>query len=201
MKKASPLCAKPNGSVSIAHMKARVARKLLAVVVASAGLLIAAPAPALAESPLDVCDVFPYSQSYKTDEGFFRAPAWTFGRDVTIQYDAGACAASGGLDGKFSLTVRGRATVYAGDDLDGPKLGIYPFASSVSGNFEGDKAGWPIDWWACREGSFNYSWIIPNVYLFSMRATDGDWSMIQRALDGSRDVTGTNFNGCRGKSN
>ena len=199
VKKASPPCAKPNRSVSITHMKA-LARKVLALVVASAGLLVAAPAPASAASPSDVCDVFPYDQSYTADRGFFRAPAWTFGQDVTVQYEDDACSGSGGLNGKFQLSVAGRATVYAGDDVNGRKLGTYPFLGNISGNFDGGKAGWPIDWWACREGSFSYTWVIPRVYQFSMNATDGKWSMVQRALGGAEGATGASFNGCRNKS-
>lgn len=175
--------------------KTRRSARVAAVAALVAGLLLAAPA-ARAASPADVCAAFPHSQTYTGDSGMFRAPAWHYGKTVTVVYETSSCSAEVTSSSNYVLSLSGTAKVYAGTQAAGDPIDKRPFSSVLRSSTTGGKPGWPIDWWACFDGSFSYVWTIQGVYTFAITAENGNWAMTQRDPV-SGESTGTSVSTCR----
>jgi hypothetical protein len=155
------------------------ARFIGAVLMAVMAFVVVAPA-ALAASPEDVCTDFPHRQTYTSEGGLFRAPAWHFKKTVTIVYEAETCEATPGESDDYVLAIAGTATVYEGARAKGEPLKKRPFTSTITSSDTDGNLGWPVPWWTCFEGSFSYVWAIEDVYVFSVTAENGRWVMAQR---------------------
>jgi hypothetical protein len=143
--------------------------------------MLLAASPASAASPADVCAAFPHTQTYISDLGFLRAPAWHYDKPVvTIVYDADSCDAQMSGAEEYTLSIAGSATVYKGLTAAGAAIDERPFTSVIQSDSEDGELGWPIEWWSCFDGSFSYVWTIDGVYVFSISAEDGRWVMVQR---------------------
>jgi hypothetical protein len=177
--------------MSFRRLSARVAVLSIAATVA---MTMLAPA-ARADSPGDVCDSFPYKQTYTAD-GFFRAPVWRYGSTVTIVYETETCSAEVAKGGSYVLTLAGKATVYEGDAPTARPLDMRPFSSVIRTSAGADGIGWPVKWWNCFDGTFSYVWSIPDVYTFGVTAADGKWLMYQREEPSGESIA-TAYNGCR----
>jgi hypothetical protein len=172
----------------------RYSRALALVTMVASVISLLAPV-ARAESPNDVCAAFPHHQTYASEGGLLRAPAWHYDKTVTIVYAADTCTSEINNAGNYVLSISGDATVYVGTEPSGEPIDKRPFSSVIRSSARDERLGWPIDWWTCFQGDFSYVWSIEGVYTFAMTASDGDWLMVQKD-EVSGDTSGTEFNGC-----
>lgn len=116
------------------------------------------------------CSAFARTQTYR---GW--GPALHYGETVTVSYSASEC--SGGLvDDRFTYSLSGTATVYAGTEVGGTPLDVSEFVSE--GSFrDPDGSGWPPSWWSCDVRSAAIGWTMPGVYSFVAGATNGAWTL------------------------
>jgi hypothetical protein len=172
------------------------ARSLAIGLMTAIATLSIAPAAFAAASPADVCAAFPHRQTYVGELGFLRAPAWHYGKTVSVVYETSSCDAHVTDSGRYVLTVRGTASIYDGPTTTGQPFDKRAFRSDLRADTENGSIGWPIDWWSCFEGSFSYVWTIDDVYVFSVAAEDGRWAMAQRD-PASGDADGRVFDACK----
>jgi hypothetical protein len=156
-------------------------------------LLVVAGAPAGAgeRSPEEVCAMFPHAQTYRAQSGYYRAPAWHYGRAVTVRYLAESCSATAS-----SIDVRGTALVYKGASFT-----TSPVARSFSFTLdwrtpEGTRS-WPIAWWSCSKTTVDYHWTIAGVYDYSVTNRGGFWRATQRSLVKHPRASSLSFQACR----
>lgn len=185
----------------MSHSRRSTRLVALAALVAAALALLAPSAQAgpAGATPGEVCTAFPHRQTYVGTSGLFRAPAWHYDKTVTIVYEADSCGAQVTDFGNYVLTVAGTATVHQGSTQDGKRIDERPFTSVLRTSAKNDSLGWPVAWWSCFQGSFNYVWSISDVYSFSVSAQDGRWVMAQ-SDPRSGDSTAISTRGCRSGS-
>jgi hypothetical protein len=165
----------------------------IAIAAAVGGVLVAlAPGPAHAASPQ--CEQFAHVQTYHTGEGFFRGPAWFYGRTVTVAYSGETCSITNSPTGHFSRSTTGTADVFAGRNLAGKAIDSRPFSSNEVWDDMKPTDVWPSHWWKCTEGRVNYTWTIPGVYNFGVRGYKGTWRWWQAAYGGLSATS--SFNAC-----
>jgi hypothetical protein len=167
-------------------------KKVAIVAAAGAALALFAPSPAHASAP--VCEVFNHIQTYRTGKGFYRGPAWFYGRTVTVAYSGQTCSVANSPAGHFARSTTGTAEVYAGPNLGGRVIDSRPFSSNEVWDDMKPSEVWPNGWWLCQEGRVNYSWTIPGVYVFGVRGNRGVWRWWQSAYGGLSAASG--FNSC-----
>jgi hypothetical protein len=128
------------------------------------------------------CGEFELTQTYRN-----WGPAVTYGRPVTVHYEATRCSRAQG--GTVQLSIEGQATVYRGWSVTGEPLDQRAFAVRGHWTNPSNQEGWPPDWWQCDVKSAEYSWRIPGVYTFDVSASQGVWSLDVSA--GQKTVTWT----------
>lgn len=174
----------------------RSSARVFAVAIMSALVVLLVGPAAMASGPADVCAEFPHKQTYISEAGLFRAPAWHFDRTVTVVYETKSCEAEVAPDGNYTLSIEGTASIHDGLTDLGELLEKRPFTSTISTDATNGKLGWPVRWWSCFDGSFSYVWTIEDVYVFSVVAEDGRWVMAQRDPT-SDEVFARMSNACR----
>ena len=154
-------------------------RIVLGAAVAGGLLVVAFPAGAQALEP--ACTPFGHVQTYHPDSGFYRGPAWHYGRTVTVSYGGTTCIVAGETPGHFDRQVSGTATVHRGTSTSGRVLGTHGFSSvEVWDGVEGD-VEWPAAWWGCDGSTVDYRWEIPGIYSFGIEGRRGEWHWWQTA--------------------
>lgn len=149
------------------------ARRGLASSLLVAAVLLVLPTHAAAQNA-DACTPFEHAQTYSARRGFYRAPAWHYGRTVTIVYRADACTSVNARSGAVQERLDGTATVYAGTSASGAAIDERPF-TSVEERRPPLPSG-ETAWWACDRSTVSYSWTIEGVYRFTARGTNGTWT-------------------------
>src|SRR5918999_4593336 len=143
------------------------------VAVCAALIVAGAPAGAAESSPNEVCAMFPHAQTYRAQTGYYRAPAWHYGRTVTVRYIAASCAVTAS-----SIDVSGTALVYKRAGFTTSPVSRR-FSFSLDWQAPGRTRSWPIAWWACSRTTVNYRWTIAGVYDYSVTNRGGFWSATQ----------------------
>lgn len=171
----------------------KVTRFILLVV--SMLVLLLWPAPGLgAAGALNPCEPFDQVQTYQSDAGFYRAPAWYYARTVTIHYEGTGCTSVGANE--LVTRVEGTATIFGGSDTSARVLETRPFTSTETLGIS-NAATFP-GWWTCKALSARYTWTIPDMYSFSASGDGGRWSYRQTALTDSPKSSAMSFDSCRG---
>lgn len=116
------------------------------------------------------CAPFTFNQTYP---GW--GPALTYGRVVTVAYEASRCSKPHGT--AMNLSVDGTATVYDGTSAAGTPLDVRGFTVSGTWDKPSNAIGWPPNWWECGVKAARYSWQIPGVYSFNVSARWGVWTL------------------------
>jgi hypothetical protein len=165
-------------------------RKLLLVVASIVLALVAPPAGASERSPAEVCAMFPYVQTYRGESGFYRAPAWHYGRTVMVRYIASSCKVTAS-----SIDVAGTAIIYKGGTLGAPSV-AKGFSFSLDWQTPRGARNWPIAWWACSKTRVDYGWTIAGVYDFSLTNRGGLWHATQRSLGQHPTESSVSVSGC-----
>lgn len=165
---------------------------LVAIVLAAVGLI---PGTAQAQ-PADGCRDLLHVQTYSPEGGFFRAPAWHFGRNVTVVYQGQTCETTDEL-GRYVLDAKGVATIIEGSSQEGTKIERAPFRSTLIS----DMGGEPGDaWWACVDGTLSYSWSISGIYDFNVTGKNGTWTVSQSDPAGNGPVSDRSADACDASS-
>lgn len=158
-------------------------RLVLGAAVAGGLLVVAFPAGAhaLGAAAEQACTDFHHVQTYYRGSGFYRGPAWHYGRTVTVSYDGTSCVVAGEPPGHYDRQIAGTATVFRGTSTSGRVLGTHGFSSAeVWNGVEGD-VDWPSAWWGCDGATVDYSWQIPGIYTFGIEGRKGQWRWWQSA--------------------
>lgn len=154
-----------------------MALKPILLVACIALFVVGAPAAGAAErSPEEVCAMFPHAQTYRAKTGFYRAPAWHYGRTVTVRYMASSCDATAS-----SIEVMGTALVYRGATFTSSPV-ARGFSFTLDWRTPQGTRNWPIAWWACTDTRVDYHWTIASIYDFSVTNRGGSWHATQRSL-------------------
>jgi hypothetical protein len=168
-----------------------MARKPVIALVCIALTVLFAPAAGAAErSPEDVCAMFPHAQTYRSDTGFYRAPAWHYGRTVTVRYIASSCEAT-----SSSIEVNGVALIYRGGTYTSSPVSK-GFTFTLYWRTPAGERNWPIPWWACSRTRVDYNWTIADVYEFSLTNRAGGWYATQRSLGKQPTDSSVSISGC-----
>jgi hypothetical protein len=168
-----------------------MARKPSIVLACITLIVLSAPAAVAAErSPEEVCAMFPHAQAYRSQTGFYRAPAWHYSRPVTVRYIASSCEAT-----SSSIDVNGVALVYKGGTYASSPV-TKGFRFTLSWQTAQGERNWPIPWWACSHMRVDYHWRIADVYDFSLTSREGVWHATQRSLGKHRSASSVSISGC-----
>lgn len=135
------------------------------------------------------CAPFTFNQTYP---GW--GPALTYGRVVTVAYEASRCSKPHGT--ALDLSVDGTATVYDGTTAEGTPLDARGFTVSGTWDQPSNAIGWPPNWWECGVKSARYSWQIPGVYSFNVSARWGVWTLSVETQGPVPTSIHWSFNGC-----
>jgi hypothetical protein len=102
-------------------------------------------------------------------------PAVSYGRPVTVVYEAARCSTPDGS--ALDLSAEGTAKIFDGSSVTGELLDTRSFL--VTGTWKQPKndAAWPPTWWHCSVSYASYTWQIPGVYTFLVSARDGVWNL------------------------
>lgn len=168
-------------------------RARVLIVLAALGLLSALAGAAHAGPATSSCEPFEHVQTYRGDRGFFRAPAWHYGRTVTVAYTGRRCISAVDDVGSTVTTIEGTATVHRGSTSSGATIDRRTFTSSETRRVVGP-AG--VAWWTCDDAVVRYSWVIDDVYSFSALGKAGAWSFRQSALGTRAKSFSYAFSGC-----
>jgi hypothetical protein len=173
--------------------KARVA--LLVTLLTLAATLVAIPGASADESAQQVCAMFPHAQTYRDGTGFYQAPAWRYGRSVTIRYTASSCDVTS--EGRTTtIAVGGTAFIFEGSGYGSASVAKGFSFTMTSRTPEGQDA-WPVAWWDCTNTYVDYRWTISGVYDFILTARRGVWTATQRALGRHPAAATVTHSGCR----
>jgi hypothetical protein len=168
-----------------------MARKLVIALACITLIVLSAPAAVAAErSPEEMCAMFPHAQSYRSQTGFYRAPAWHYGRPVAVRYIASSCEAT-----SSSIEVNGVALVYEGGTYTSSPV-TKGFTFTLYWQTPQGERNWPISWWSCSRTRVDYHWTIADVYDFSLTSRDGVWSATQRSLGKQPSASSVSISGC-----
>ena len=116
------------------------------------------------------CGGFSLLQTYTT-----WGPALSYGRPVTVQYEATRCSKPDGR--ALDLSVHGTATVSEVAEAGGALIEAIPFQVTGTWSRPGNDSGWPPDWWECGVRFAEYTWEIPGIYTFHVSAREGSWAL------------------------
>lgn len=136
------------------------------------------------------CAPFTFNQSYSA-----WGPAVTYGRTVTVAYEASRCSKPNGT--ALDLSVDGTATVYDGTTATGTPLDVRGFTVSGTWDKPSNAIGWPPNWWQCGVKSARYTWQIPGVYSFNVSARWGVWTLSVETQGPVPTSIHWSYNGCR----
>lgn len=135
------------------------------------------------------CAPLAHTQTYSS-----WGPAVSYGRTVTVVYEASRCSTPDGS--ALDVAAEGTAAIHDGADASGALLDTRPFLVSGTWREPRNAAAWPPTWWDCSVPYARYTWQIPGVYTFQVSARDGVWSLdVSSEGVGSHDVSWTH-DGC-----
>jgi hypothetical protein len=135
------------------------------------------------------CAPFTFNQTYPA-----WGPAVTYGRMVTVAYEASRCSKPNGT--ALDLSVGGTASVYEGSTATGTPLDVRGFTVSGSWDRPSNAIGWPPKWWECGVKSARYNWQIPGVYSFNVSARWGVWTLSVETQGPAPTSINWSYDGC-----
>ena len=117
-------------------------------------------------------------------------PAVSYGRPVTVVYEASRCSTPDGS--ALDVSAQGTATIHDGSSETGELLDTRPFLLTGTWKEPKNEAAWPPAWWECSVSRASYTWQITGVYTFQVTARDGVWTLdVSSQGVGSQDVSWT----------
>ena len=153
---------------------------------------LAAATASAAEPDLDLhasCAPLAHTQAYST-----WGPAVSYGRPVTVVYEASRCSTPDGS--ALDVFAEGTAEVFEGSSDSGELLDARPFVVSGTWREPKNDTAWPPAWWDCSVAYASYTWQIPEVYTFQVSAREGVWTLhVTSQGVGSQDLSWTH-DGC-----
>jgi hypothetical protein len=161
---------------SVGRLDKTMSSRVFLIAVSAALIVAGTPAGAAERSPEEVCAMFPHAQTYRATTGFYRAPAWHYGRTVTVRYIAASCTAT-----SSSIDVSGTALVYKGASFTSSPV-ARGFSFTLDWRTPQGTRNWPIAWWICSKTTVDYHWSIAGVYDYSVTNRGGLWRATQRSL-------------------
>jgi hypothetical protein len=126
------------------------------------------------------CGDFSLTQTYRN-----WGPADSYGRPVTVSYQATRCSRL--RPHAVDLSIKGVAVVYRGTSATGSPLDEQQFVATGHWANPSNRAGWPPDWWQCGVRSAEFSWQIVGVYTFAVTVERGVWNLDVQAGNESVD--------------